>query len=189
MNSSKIYLQHITFRIIVVLCSLVLVACQKPPEFNYDFESDETLSNLYWQCGTVFSLSEEHVTSGQKSLKVELHPAPAGSGNIYPGLTFKNFSKNWTRYSSLLFDIYNPEEIPILLNIRIDDLEDPPYADRYNAKLMVEPGENHFALPFEKFMTSGTGRQLELKTIYSVSLFRSSPEKTSTLYFDHFRIE
>ena len=189
MSSVKISLRHITFSTIFVLCCLALAACQKLPRFNYDFESDDTLNNLYWQCGTVFSLSKEHVTSGQKSLKVELNPAPAGSGNVYPGLTFINFSKNWKHYKKLFFDVYNQEETPLPLFIRIDDAQYPPYADRYNAKLMILPGENHFVLPFEDFITSGTARQLDFKTIYSVSLFMSRPEKTFTLYFDHIGIE
>jgi len=171
------------------LCWLAAASCQKSVEFNFDFESDAALDKLHWKCGTLYSLSREHATSGKSSLKMDLYPATAGNGNIYPGVCLRDFSGNWSQHSRFLFDVYNPQASPLYLTLRVDDTANPTYADRFNGKIEVMPGANKIVVPFEKFVTSGTGRHLDVRNIESVSLFMVAPDQPLTFFIDHFRLE
>ena len=173
---------------ICCLCLLAAVACSQYPEFACDFETEEELDYLYWKCGTGYSLSEEHASSGAKCLKVDLYPASSGSGNIYPGVAFIHFSKNWSGRNFLAFDIINPAPESLSLILRLDDRDAPPYQDRYNGKLEIKPGLNSFKIPFNEFVTTGTQRKLRTDNISSVLLFLDNPEIKHTLYFDNFRL-
>lgn len=179
------------FPFILTSCCLALLttaACSQSPEFAYDFEADEELDRLLWKCGTGYSLSEAYASSGAKSLKVDLYPASSGSGNIYPGISFIHFSRNWTGRNSLAFEVTNPAPESLSLTLRLDDRDAPPYQDRYNGKLEIEPGLNSFKIPFTRFVTSGTQRKLRTDNISSVLLFLEDPETKHTLYFDNFRL-
>ena len=169
---------------ILVLILALATACQtKPASFIFDFETERDLDALHWSCKTLFSLSDQHVTSGKKSLKMVLYPSP------YPGLTLDNFNYNWSEYESLVFDVYNPDNTPLNLTVRIDDRKDPPYSDRANTTFILNPGANHISIPLNGLITSGTGRRLDLSRIEKVILFLVQPTKKQILYLDHLRLE
>ena len=167
----------------LILMLLLFEGCQSKPAFHYDFESEETLDTLSWKCKTLFSLSDKHPTSGQKCLKLELYPSP------YPGITLNGFNHVWSKYNTLKFDIYNQEETPLRLTIRIDDAENPPYDDRYNHSIILRPGMNHISILFSSLITTGTGRNIDLANIQRVILFLVQPREKLTLFLDDIRLE
>jgi hypothetical protein len=89
--------------IFTIALSIVSAGCSGPKEGEElvlnDFETDADLDRVHWQCRTLFSLSSEHVTSGEHSLKMELFPAD------YPGLSLKLDEHDWSRFGSVVFDI------------------------------------------------------------------------------------
>ncbi|MFQ6032509.1 MAG: hypothetical protein ACE5K2_06265, partial [Candidatus Zixiibacteriota bacterium] len=132
---------------------------------------------------TLFSLSDEQATHGEKSLRLELYPSD------YPGLTPMIEKRDWSRYDALRFDIYNPQYEAVTLTVRIDDRKDyPNYADRYNKRFILKPGINHVRIPLDTFVTSGTDRKLDLKNIYRVLIFMARPERRVVLYVDYIRL-
>ena len=93
--------------ILIAACFLCLVSCfhESTSEMVlFDFESDAELDQFYWKCYTLFNLSDENVTHGTKSLRLELYPSE------YPGLAPMLGVNDWRRYKAFLFDIYNPED-------------------------------------------------------------------------------
>jgi hypothetical protein len=149
----------------------------------FDFESDSELDRIQWKCHTLFSLSSDHTTHGQRSLKMELYPSN------YPGLDPKLEEKDWRGYKALCFDIYNPEEKNVQISVRIDDQKDyPEYKDRYNKSFILNQGMNQIRIPFNTLVTSGTDRNLTLKNIYRLLIFTSNPEKKVVLYIDYIRL-
>ncbi len=147
------------------------------------FESDAELDLLHWKCHTLFSISDEHVTHGKKSLRMELYPSD------YPGLNPKLEVNDWKKYGTLNFDIYNPEKEETMITVRIDDQkEHPDYADRYNMRFILKPGLNLIRIPLDSLITSGTHRQLNLTKIYKFLIFMVHPQRKYVLYIDHVRL-
>jgi hypothetical protein len=150
----------------------------------FDFESDSELDRFHWECHTLFSLSDEHSTHGEKSLKVELFPSD------YPGLTPKLASNDWKGYNTFSFDVYNAQHIAIPLTVRIDDSKDyPDYPDRYNKTFHLRPGANTVSIPMDTLVASGTKRNLDLQMIYKVLIFVAKPNERIVLYFDYFHLK
>jgi hypothetical protein len=88
----------------MLIAVLVLASgCRKPPAAEIvllDFESETELDLLDWSCHTLYSLSDEHATSGTKSLRMDLFPSDS------PGLAYVPALKDWRAYGELCFDIY-----------------------------------------------------------------------------------
>lgn len=166
------------------LCSLISCPSGSPPELVlFDFESDAELDLFHWKCHTLFSLSNENVTHGMKSLRLELYPSD------YPGLAPKLGTNNWSRYKTISFDIYNPENAETSISVRIDDKKDyPNYEDRYNKSFILKPGLNQMNIPLNYLITSGTRRTLDLKNIYRFLIFMAHPQKKFVLYIDYVRL-
>jgi hypothetical protein len=127
----------------------------------FDFETDAELDHLHWQCFTLYSLSDEHISHGGRSLKLELYPSN------WPGLTPKLAVRDWRGFKAVRLDVYNPSLKDVQITVRIDDRKDyPDYADRYNKAFILLPGLNNLSIPLDKLVTSGTRRNLDLKKIY-----------------------
>ena len=94
-----------------------------------DFESDESLDQLFWKCHVSYTLSYENVTHGEKSLCIELYP------DDYPGMMFRPRLKDWRGFQAFRVDIYNPNTNDTDLVLRIDDKKNPAgFDDRFNRK-------------------------------------------------------
>ena len=166
--------------------SMVPVGCSGPVGHELvlnDFETDADLDRVHWQCRTLLSLSSEHATSGEQSLKIALFPAD------YPGLSLKLDEHNWSRFGSIVFDILNPQNEALDLTVRIDDRPDyPDYDDRYNGRHTLLPGSNHLSIPLDSLRTSGSGRPLNLKTIRRFLFFLVDTREIYRLYVDNIRL-
>jgi hypothetical protein len=169
---------------IIILCISIGCHGTSPDELTlFDFESDKDLDEIHWECHTLFSLSSQYATHGTKSLKMELYPAS------YPGLKPDLKQHDWSKYTSFRFDIYNPAEREISISLRIDDKKDSnDYADRYNERLTLKPGMNQITIQLDSLTTSGTGRKLNLESIYRFLFFAVSPTQKITLYIDNIRL-
>jgi len=184
MQEKQVKLKYLCFLVVFLICQFGMGCSTSPGErIIFDFETDEELDHFHWKCRTLFALSDEHVTHGSKSLKLELYPSE------YPGLAPMIKDTDWRRYGAFQFDVYNPEEKDIVLSVRIDDKEDyPDYADRYNNSFAIKPGANAITIGFDSLITSGTKRVLNLTMIYRVIIFVAQPKEKTTLYFDYFRL-
>lgn len=157
--------------------------CTSGERVLFDFESDAELDRFHWKCHTLFSLSRDHITHGEKSLKLELYPSD------YPGLTPMIEKTNWSRFQALCFDIYNHQNEAVNLTVRIDDREDyPDHGDRYNKSFIMRPGMNRVNIPFDTLVTSGKGRKLNLRKIHRLFVFMARPERKVVLYVDYIRL-
>lgn len=173
-------------RNLLLFVLLVFISCtsNSPEELIlFDFETDAELDRIHWKCFTLFSLSDEHVTHGAKSLRMELYPSS------WPGWTPMLEVNDWHKYNAISFDLYNPEDEEIPVAVRIDDIEDyPDFADRYNQRFILKPGINNVQIPFETLLTSGTKRPLDLGKIYRFLIFMGHPERKYVLYLDYVRL-
>lgn len=173
----------------LLLAALLAPACQRQPQFGYDFERDQVLDELVWTCRTLLRLSPEHAASGARSLEIAFHPAPGGLDENYPGVSFAGFDPDWSGSRTLALDAFNPEAAPLAVTLRIDDRKAPDYPDRFNRTLRLDSGPNRISLPIGELVTSGTNRPLDRRRIRTVMLFLANPAERHTLYLDRVRLE
>jgi hypothetical protein len=149
-----------------------------------DFESEEELQQLNWECTKWFELSRENVTSGRHSLKVIL---PAGQ---YPGIDFQNLRTDWSESKFLRMDVFNSSQEEVKFHIRIDDHKSGwEYADRFDIDFALNPGFNNISVPTEAIITNIHSRPLNLEKIRRMMVFIPSNDKTRELYIDNIRLE
>ncbi|HEX8947875.1 MAG TPA: hypothetical protein VF790_02865 [Dissulfurispiraceae bacterium] len=175
------------YRVILICCAaLLLLNCggSAPRDLVLlDFESDRELDRIHWDCHTLLSLSDRHVSHGSKSLKLELFTSE------YPGLSPVLGENDWRGYRALLFDIYNPQENAVRITVRIDDREDyPEYRDRYNGGFTLAPGPNRIRIPLGALTTPGAARRLDLGEIRRLFIFTARPERKVVLFVDYIRL-
>ena len=166
---------------LLALFLLFFSHCNRDPDSRilYDFESDAELNHLYWNCHTLYSLSNDHATHGSKSLKMELYPSD------YPGLVPLLAVTDWRGYTEFCFDVYNPSGQPVRIGVRIDDRKDyPDHSERYNSDFILKKGSNHIAIPLESVVASGSKRPLNIENIRRMFIFMKHPDKRTTLYVD-----
>ena len=168
----------------VITGILLLTGCGAPGSelVLYDFETDNELNELHWHCRTLYSRSDQFVSHGVKALKLELYPSD------YPGLDMKLKKHDWRIYKALRLEIYNPQPRSIQVKFRIDDKEDPDYADRYSRGFDLKPGMNYLYVPLNTLITTGTSRNLNLKEIHKFLIYIVNPERKVVLYIDHIRL-
>jgi len=173
-------------QLFAVFCLIFLAACSwnKPRELVLlDFESDAVLDRVHWDCHTLMSLSDRHVTHGKSSLRLELYPSP------YPGLAPKLTDRDWRGYEELILDVFSVGEEEVHLTVRIDDRDrTPEYKDRYNKRFVLKTGMNQIKIPLTTLVTSGTHRKLELDGIRKLLLFTVNPKQKTVLYVDYVRL-
>lgn len=174
----------------LLIASYLFIFCEyklQPPlaEFKFNFEIDQELNLINWKCHTLFSLSDSVALAGEKSLKVSFFPSDE---EAYPGFSMGAFKKDWHKMDTLILNVFNPVEDSVKLVIRIDDSDNPTYADRYNQRFLLAGGWTDIRLPLNTLTTSGTGRVLSSKDIQSLILFFAQLQKKRTLYFDQFYI-
>jgi hypothetical protein len=149
----------------------------------FDFESDQQLDEVNWQCHTLMSISNSHVTHGKSSLMLEMYPSP------YPGFKPRLKAKNWSKYKAICFDVYNPDETGRSIIVRIDDtIDNTEYKDRYNQRFILKKGMNHIRIDMESLITSGTGRRMNTSIIDKFLIFTVSPVKKIVLFIDYIRL-
>jgi hypothetical protein len=108
----------------------------------------------------------------------------------YPGLSLRLNGSDWSRYGALVLDIFNPQNQPIEITVRVDDKADyPAYEDRYNGRHTLMPGINELRIPFNVLKASGTGRPLNLRTIKRFMWFIVEAREVYSFLVDHIRLE
>jgi hypothetical protein len=149
----------------------------------YDFESDSELEEIHWNCHTMFSLADKHVTHGAKSLIMEMYPSD------YPGWRPVHEIDDWRGFEMLCFDVFNPGEKTVPVSVRIDDRDDDPdYGNRYNKSFLLEPGMNEIRIPLDTLITTRNQRKMDLYNIESFMIFMARPEGKVVLFLDYVRL-
>jgi len=150
----------------------------------FDFESEEELSRLNWECHKWFELSDRNATSGRYSLKVSL---PQGR---YPGINFEEIKSDWSNYHFLKMDVFNPSNEEFNFHFRIDDNRSGwEYANRFDINFALNPGMNHISIPTDLIRTNMHHRPLNLKNIKRMIAFTYNNSKQRDLYLDNIRLE
>jgi Predicted integral membrane protein len=131
--------------------------------------------------------STEQVTQGKYSAKVTL------GTSRFAKAALRQFFGDWSRYETLAFDIYNPDTEPLTMTLRVHDarheLGNYAHTDRFNTRILVEPGWNHFSFSTQSIAEAPEGRQMEMSLIRGVEIFTSGLTQERVIYLDNLRLE
>lgn len=150
----------------------------------FDFEDESDLKRLNWECHKWFELSKEHPTSGKYSLKVSLPPGQ------YPGINFKEIRQDWSKFSYLKMDVFNPSQEQLRFYVRIDDHKSGwEYVNRFDIDFELKPEMNHISIPTNSIRTNLNHRPINLNRIKRMMVFLTNNTQKKELYLDNIRLE
>jgi len=95
---------------------------------------------------------------------------------VFPGFSFFEPVPDWRRYKTLVIDAENPESEYVLhLGVHVRDIgHGREYADRFNRKFDVGPGERRsLRIPLEDVHLAPRNRLMNMAQISDVTLFRT----------------
>ena len=108
----------------------------------------------------------------------------------FPKMDFIEVDPDWRGYSSLNLDIFSQLDHPVNMAIRIDDVHhNDRFEDRFNRRLVVQPGLNHYVIDMNDILNAPKGRQMDLEHITHVLIFGVFPRQPFTVYIDNFRLQ
>ncbi|MEW8093999.1 MAG: VanZ family protein [Candidatus Thiodiazotropha endolucinida] len=90
----------------------------------------------------------------------------------WPGMDMQEPAADWRGYDHLELQIYSDQldELPLTLRIH-DQSHNRQFEDRYNRKLLIQPGYNHFLLPLPEVKEAPRTRMMNMAAISDVMIF------------------
>lgn len=98
---------------------------------------------------------------------------------------------DWSRYSSISFDLVNPMSEALELTLRIEDAaHDGRYEDRFNKVITIPPGRREtFTIDLESLANAPAGRKMDLRHMARLSIYRDEPAAAGTFYLVGLRLQ
>ncbi len=187
----------------VLISNLVFGAGETDILSIHSFESSSALAKL--TCNNI-RIEQVEAWKGQKghAVKVDFEHVNWPNITLKHGLAYDQ--KDWSQYSALAIDVYNPEKESIKLAVRVDD---DPSADGAQHCITgnggVAPGQaatlvmpltkledlnmRGIPLPVPNGIALGvSAKEIDLSNIVAFQLFLPLPEREHTLYIDNIRL-
>lgn len=125
--------------------------------------------------------------SAKSELKISL------TTNRYSGVSLYNFPADWRGYNLLTIVFYNPQDQPLPMTLRINDLEhdlgDNAYSNRFNTRVVLPPGEHSIHLDLNRVRNAPAGRTMDMRAVRRLGLFVSGLTEPRTVYIRDIRLE
>jgi len=139
----------------------------------------------YWGANT--ERSTEHSSHGEYSAKVSLDTTQ------YSGSGPNRFPQDWRGYESLFFDIFNPDSTVLKMTLTIGDRTHYEngyrFEDRFNGRLLAEPGWNGYRVPLADIENAPADRPMDMKQVVTLGIFATRLPAPRVIYIDHLRLE
>lgn len=157
------------------------------PRLN-SFESRYELQQLQANNGQVKIHQAQLVhTHGMNAAQITLGTRP------YSGVSLLGNYGDWSGYSALVMDLYNPDDEALELVVRISDFQhnrgDNKYNDRFNRRIILLHGWNHIHIPLEEVRTAPHGRFMQMNAIGNVTIFAAQLSEPRVFYWDNIKLQ
>lgn len=108
-------------------------------------------------------------TMGEGVLDVQFEPSS------FPGISFHEPVPDWRGYKTLVIEVENPDEAPLILGVRVHDIgHGRAYADRFNRNFKLAPGERRvLEVALEDVQRAPRNRLMNMAEISNLTLFRA----------------
>lgn len=108
----------------------------------------------------------------------------------YPGLVLDEPYPDWRGRERLTFTVVSALDAPLTLTIRINDAaHNHRYPDRFNRRLVIEPGENRIEIHLDEVRRAPGGREMDMRRIRLIVLYAYRLDRPVTLRLGPFRVE
>lgn len=167
------------------------------PLFKYwlwwqvNHSSDILTFERIWEPLTYASDKDVHLEIVQfdDALSNRIGKLTLGSQPTYPGLNLDHPKLNWSRFSTLHWELKSLNDTSFMMNLRIHDIDhNNEYADRFNYRFEVKPGLNKYRLKLSDIKHGPKARELDLSKIRNLKFFITRPDKTTTVYIDNVKL-
>jgi hypothetical protein len=112
------------------------------------------------------------------------------SPGLYPGVSIVEPYPDWSSFEMLLLEIYSEQAETFDLVVRVhDEKHNHVYSDRFNKKLVVKAGENHFQIPLHDIEHAPIDREMDMTQISELILFAEQPVDPISFYMGVIRLE
>ena len=166
------------------------------------FEDADILERLK-PSGAEVDRSRDHATDGEWSLRVRFGVTDWPQVMLEAGKAYEQ--ADWSRHGAILFDVFNPEDDSLVINMRIDDaLEGDGQVHSRQTGAAAPPGETVtvcFSIPEEElFMRAGppaaigdvnsslSSGEIDKSHIIRFQFYLAMPAAEHTLYIDNVRL-
>jgi len=161
---------------------------------EYDVQrSGVVLSNLEgmfederWKGNSTYVLSSDFVIEGKRSLKVTFNT------DEYSGITLKYMHRDWSANKNMHISIFKQDGDDLMLNVRINDffhIENNRENDRYNKKIIVNNGWNHFEFSIDDIENAPIDRAANIQNMQSFGMYVTNLSEPTTIYIDNVYLE
>ncbi len=128
--------------------------------------------------------------SGKSSLRVKL------TTQRYSGIGLKDFPRDWSGYSAVSLQVFNPDQETLQLHFRIhdqyhsshDNVHNNAYRDRFNTSFKLKPGWNHLQIALSKVAHAPKDRLLDLVHVAGMGVFVGKLKKPRIIYLDEVKL-
>ncbi|MEX0604789.1 MAG: succinyl-CoA synthetase subunit beta [Marinobacter sp.] len=149
------------------------------------FDINQPQPTHYWS-GDVARMPAFGGNSGQ-SLEVRL-----GTGK-YSGAFLNNMPRDWRGYQQLVFELHNPDTAPIEMTLRVNDTvhdrSDNAFDDRFNIRLLVDPGRNIYRIELSAIESAPADRLMDMANLSRLGLFVSDLPAAQSVFLSELRLE
>ncbi len=153
----------------------------------YDFTNDSDNAQAFWDGNVQRSTRYADELDGQFSLKVSI-----GTGR-YSGASLDNLASDWSNYQSLALTLFNPEQQPLAMTLRINDRAhdrgNNAYEDRFNTRLVIAPGLNRFTISLTDVQQAPATRLMTMTDIRRLLIFASNQATPTSVYLLELRLQ
>jgi len=129
----------------------------------------------------------EPVVQGDYSLAVQLGTEP------FSGVGLDLLLGDWRHYQILRFSLYNPDDDELPMTLRINDQQhdrhDNRYVNRFNHRLLVQPGWNHFRIDLDDVRLAPEDRDMDMARVQRLGIFATNLPESRTVYLDAMYLE
>lgn len=141
------------------------------------------LDGAWWERALIDE-GHSRLTPGPGLARLDLAPGE------YPGLTFDEPYPDWRGYRSLALTIVSDLDVPVPMALRVHDAAHTQrFEDRFNRRLLVQPGRNIFRIPLEEIRRAPRGREMDLAHIRGILLFTRRLDHRTHVYLGPLRLE
>ncbi|MFC1590037.1 hypothetical protein ACFL42_00940 [Candidatus Omnitrophota bacterium] len=164
------------------------------PALNYIYTPETVVlcnferSKDFWSWGPQGSFierSSRHVTSGENSARITITSSEKTNINT-PGIVLEDYNigpkgeKDWSRFNSLKFDIFNPDAEVLRLILKIKDRAGRSVQRFYK----IQSGKNEIITDLQDI-----GMTVDLRNVIYIKLFLGYPKEDRVLYLDNLRLD
>ena len=148
----------------------------------YDFSHSNP--SPFWRGAVQPSTSQNG--AHDQSLKIEL------GTERYSGASLYRLPSDWREFDNLTVTLFNPEQAPLTLVLRINDQEHErgsnALSDRFNTRLVLPPGTSSHTFAIADIANAPADRTMNLRRMRRLTLFAVELDQPRTVFLQDLRL-